>query len=173
MFIPKIRTKVNPKLLGTLVDPKSKRAYNGKYVVDYKGRIFKGETVNSKSEQLEFVPDQSAINKEIGIKHVYVKPTPEDYSKGFFIRYFIKDSRIGKVFEIEKPEYLKFTKEKKPYRRTAKMQWLLKGPAEPYQVGKYMYPGTAAKNADASNKVNKILPGIVEQILKNSAEFII
>ena len=39
MFIPKIRTKVNQKLLGTLIDPKSKRAYNGKYVVDYKGRI--------------------------------------------------------------------------------------------------------------------------------------
>lgn len=173
MFIPKIRTKVNQKLLGTLIDPKSKRAYNGKYVVDYKGRIFKGETINRNSEQLEFVPDQAAIEKEIGIKHAYVKPTPEDYKKGFFIRYFIKDSRVGKVFELEKADYLKYTKEKKSYRRTSKMQWLLKGPAEPYQVGKYMYPGTAAKNADAASKIEKILSGITEQILKDPAEFVV
>lgn len=173
MFIPKIRTKANQKLLGTLIDPKSKRAYNGKYIVDYKGRIFKGETINSKSEQLEFVPDQSAIEKEIGIKHSYVKPTPDDYKNGFFIRYFIKDTRVNKVFELTKADYLKFTKEKKSFRRTTKMQWLLKGPAEPYQVGKYMYPGTAAKNADATKKIERILSGITEQILKDSTEFIV
>ena len=53
------------------------------------------------------------------------------------------------------------------------MQWLLKGPAEPYQVGKYMYPGTAAKNADAASKIEKILSGITEQILKDPAEFVV
>jgi len=173
MFIPKIRTKVDKKLLGTLVDTKSKRAYNGKYVKDYKGNYYKGDTINRNSEQLEFIPDQSAIDKEIGLKHTYVKPTPNDYKKGFFIRYFIKDSRVGKVYEITKVEYLKFSKQKKRYRRTAKMQWLLKGPAESQIVNNYVYPGTAAKNEDSTKKIARILSGIQDQILKNPAEFVI
>jgi len=173
MFIPKIRTKVEKKLLGTLVDTKSKRAYNGKYVKDYRGNYYKGETINRNSEKLEFIPDQNAIDKEVGLKHTYVKPTPNDYKNGFFIRYFVKDSRVGKVYEITKQEYTVLVKQKKPYRRTAKMEWLLKGPAESQTINNYVYPGTSAKNENSTKKIERILSGIQEQILKNSAEFVI
>ena len=115
MFIPKNRTIVGGKIPGKLIDPATKRVFNGKFVKDFKGRYYKGVTINSKSEPLTFVPDKRKQEETTGFKHTYIQPSSSDYSNGFVIRYFIKDAPTGRIFEVVKETYLKERKEKIQY----------------------------------------------------------
>ena len=172
MFIPKIRTKVGGKIAGKLLDPKTKRAFNGKFVKDFKGNFFKGERINSKSEPLLFVPNDQAIEELTGLRQIYVKPSPEDYTNGFFVRYFVKDAPTKKVFEVDKESYVREKKAKKNYRKALKLKWSIKGPVEDTIVKGYLYPGTASHNQDVINKAEVEMPGIAKQQLKNPRQFV-
>lgn len=173
MFVPKIRTKIGGKLAGKLLDPKTKRLFTGKFVKDFKGNFFKGERITRNSEPLEFIPDNTQIEASTGLKHTYITPSSSDYTNGFIIRYFIKDAPTKKIFEVTKQDYLLERKAKKVYRKTLKIQWFIKGPAEDTIIDGYLYPGTKAKNQDIINKAEKELPGISAQLLKDPGQFVV
>lgn len=172
MYIPKIKLKIGGKIPGKLLDPKSGRQFLGKFVQDHTGKFFKGERVTSESEELEFVPDAAKPSEALGFKHMYVSPTSQDYSKGIFIRYFLKDARIDRVIEVDRKNYLLEVKAKKNYRKTLKLQWFIKGPVEDQKVGEYLYPGASSKNQDVINQSEKVLPGI-SSLLKDTKQFVV
>lgn len=171
MYIPKIKQLVGGKINGFLKDPASGLKFNGSFVRDFKGNFFKGIKITSKSKPLEFVKDGDVSVDDV-FRNVHTSPTSNDYSKGTFVRYFARDTRDGKVVELDKISYLKIQKEKKLYRKTLKILWNITGNPEDQIINGYMYPGTKAKNEDVAKKADKLLPGIKVQHLSNYAEFV-
>ena len=115
-YLPKIKQKIGGKINGFLKDPSTGLKFAGSFIRDFKGNFFKGKSITSKSKPLEFVPEGSVSTDEI-FRNVQVNPTSLDYTKGSFIRYFARDTRDGKVVELDKISYLKIQKEKKLYRK--------------------------------------------------------
>jgi len=103
---------------------------------------------------------------------MYVSPTAQDYTKGIFIRYFLKDARIDRVIEVDRKNYLLEVKAKKNYRKTLKIQWFVKGPVEDQIVGEYLYPGASSRNQDVINQSEKVLPGI-GNLLRDTKQFVV
>ena len=171
-YLPKIKQLVGGKINGFLKDPESGLKFAGSFVRDFKGNFFKGNSITSKSKPLEFVPEGSVSEDEI-FRNVHVSPTPSDYTKGSMIRYFARDTRDGKVVELDKVSYLKIQKEKKLYRKTLKIQWFIKGNPEEEIINGYLYPGVKDKNEDVAKKADKLLPGIKTQQLSNYAQFVV
>lgn len=171
-YVPKHKLKLGGKVPGKLIDPSTGRQFLGKFVQDYKGNYFKGSEVTSKSEPLLLVKDADAEEKALGLRTVYVKPTPEDYSKGTFIRYFVGDSRSKRVIEVDKAKYLEQKKESKLYRKTLKINWYIKGELEDQTINGYIYPGVKAKNQDVIDQAEKQLPGIGTQALTDPTQFV-
>ena len=171
MYIPKIKQKVGGEILGILIDPKTNIRYTGQFVKDYNGNYYKGTSITSKSESLTFVPDES-IAREAGFYSDSISPTDKDYKKGFFIRYFAKDSRNGKIIEMNKRNYLAKQQEPKLYVRTAKVAWNITGELEDQKLNGYLYPGVRSKNIDVTKKAEEELPGIGTQILNNPDQFV-
>ena len=173
MYIPKHKLKVGGKIAGKLIDPKTKRNFLGKFVQDHKGNFYKGETITSKSEPLEFIADDKEAEKALGLVTSYRKPTPEDYGKGIFERYFVKDAPTGRVIEVDKQTYLQQTKANKIYRKTLKIGWYVNGPVDDEIKNGYLYPGARAKNEDVINQAEKILSGIGKQVLKDPTQYVV
>lgn len=173
MYIPKIKQIVGGKIPGKLVDPKTGLRFAGKFVQDFKGNFFKGEKITSKSQPLEFVPDQAAEEKSLGLKTSYRTPSAQDYAKGTFERFFVKDGPTGRIVEVDKTQYLEQKRSGKLYRRVLRIQWYITGNPEDEIINGYLYPGTKAKNQDVINQAEEVLPGIGEQILKDPSQFVV
>lgn len=172
MYIPKIKQIIGGKIPGKLIDPKTGLRFGGKFVQDFKGNFFKGEKITSKSQSLEFIPDEKAAEQALGLRTIHRSPSPADYNKGTFERFFVKDGRSGKIVEVDKDQYLIQKRSGKLYRRVLRLQWYITGNPEDEIIGGYLYPGTKAKNQDVINQAEKILPGIGEQILKDPGQFV-
>ena len=171
MYIPKIKQKVGGKILGILIDPKTNIRYTGEFVKDFQGKYYKGTSITSKSETLIFVPDEK-VAREAGFYSDTISPTEKDYKKGFIIRYFAKDSRNGKIIELNKKNYLIKVQESKLYIRTAKISWNITGEVEDQELNGYLFPGVRSKNIDVTKKAEGELPGIEVQILNNPDQFV-
>ena len=171
MYIPKIKQKVGGKILGILIDPKTNIRYTGEFVKDFQGKYYKGTSITSKSETLIFVPDEK-VAREAGFYSDTISPTEKDYKKGFIIRYFAKDSRNGKIIELNKKNYLIKVQESKLYIRTAKISWNITGEVEDQELNGYLFPGVRSKNIDVTKKAEEKLPGIEVQILNNPDQFV-
>ena len=171
MYLPKFKQKAGGDVPGILVDPKTKLRYTGKYVKDFKGNFFKGEQITSKSEPLELQQSET-VDRKLNFYSDAISPTASDYKRGYMIRYFAKDGRNGKIIELNKKNYLIRQQEAKLYIRTAKTAWYITGEPEDQIINGYLYPGTKAKNQDVVNQLDKDIPGIGDQILKDLAQFV-
>jgi hypothetical protein len=172
MYIPKIKQKIGGKIAGKLIDPKTGLKFNGKFVMDFLGKFYKGEQITSKSEPLTFVPDIQAEEGVLGFHTVYREPSTKDYEKGLFERFFVKDGPTGKVVEVDKSQYLEQKNSGKLYRRVLRIEWYVTGEPEDQIINGYLYPGTKRKNKDVIAQAEKILPGIKDQILKDPSQFV-
>lgn len=175
MYIPKSKQKKGGKLDGNLIDPKTGALFTGKFVMDFLGRFFKGDKITNDSQPLDFIPfSNSSDADKYGSEFysVFRQPSEEDYQKGTFDRYFIKDGRTGKIIEVDKVKYLTQKKESKLYKRVLKIQWYITGNPDDQLINGYIYPGTKSKNQDVINQAEEILPGIGDQILKDPKQFV-
>ena len=175
-YLPKHKQAAKDKLKevgGSLIDPKTGLNFNGKFIQDFLGRFFKGDTLSKDSEPLEYVEEDHA---EGGGDERFITqrviPSAADYEKGILKRYFCKDSRTNKIIEVGSEKYKKLKKESKLYRRVIRIEWYIKGDPEDQIINGYLYPGTKTKNQDVINKAEKILPGIGAQILKDPSQFV-
>ena len=73
---------------------------------------------------------------------------------------------------MDKSQYLEQKKSGKLYRRVLRIQWYITGNPEDQTINGYLYPGTKKKNQDVINQAEKILPGIQDQVLTDSAQFV-
>lgn len=173
-YLPKHKQAAKDKLKelgGSLIDPKTGLNFNGKFIQDFLGRFFKGDTLSKDSEPLEYVEEDHGE----GDSRFYterVQPSPSDYEKGVLKRYFCKDSTTNKIIEVGQEKYKLLKKQGKLHRRTIRIEWYITGNPEDEIMNGYLYPGTKAKNQDVINKAEKILPGIGTQILKDPSQFV-
>lgn len=174
MYIPKVKYKVGGKLNGKLIDVKTGRQYLGEFVQDYNGIFYKGNSINSSSEILEFKKDNSqGSNEVLGLRFIYRKPSPKDYDRGYFTRYFVKDNTSSKVVEVDRPKYFEIRKQQSPVYSTTQLDWIIKGPFEDYVTGGYKAHGVRSRNTELIKEYSKILPGLGAQVLKDPLEFVV
>lgn len=174
-YLPKHKQVKGGKVDGNLVDAKTGAKYLGKFVADHRGNYYKGSEVTPTAAKLILVPfsDESEAAK-YGATFVsyFPKPTDEDYQRGLLVRYFAKDTRNGKIYEINKKRFILFKREAKTSIKILKLEWYITGDPEDQTIKGYVYPGLKAKNADVVKQAEKIIPGIGRQILKDKGQFV-
>ncbi len=173
MYIPKVKYKVGGKIDGFLIDPKTGRRFLGDFVQDYKGNFYKGTTIDSTSEVLEFKKEDSENQIRVeGLKFIYREPTEKDYEAGFFTRYFVRDETTSKVVEVDRPKYIEILKSKERIYSTVKLDWLISGEATDTYIDNFRVVGLNTLNSEIIKQNSKILKGLDTQVLKDPLEFV-
>ena len=170
MYLPKTKFKKITGAGKNIIDTVTGSPYTGPIVQDFLGNLLKGANPFTASNTLKNASEDT--QPDDNFKNHYPQPTSKDYERGIFLRYFAKDSRSGKIVELNKESYLKEKADNKLYRRAIKLEWYINGPAEDQVMGQYKYPGTRSKNQDVIKQAEKQLPGIGEQVLKNPIQFV-
>lgn len=167
MYLPKSKFRVEDSYGNEFTDANN-QPYYGKIIRTSSGRVFAGESINSTQGTLNKVRTGN-LTKIARPFNDYYGPKEEDYKKGFYIRYFLRDTRDGKFTEVS----LKQWKEKKllNYVLAGKLVWRLKGPVSDGNVNGIPYKGTATKNREELQKLEKQYPGIL-QFFKSTSEFV-
>jgi hypothetical protein len=94
------------------------------------------------------------------LKAVFTKqPSSSDLHNGKTTRYFVKDTRTGKVAETDEQTANQVQAEL-PNVKIGKVDWVIDGPVEDKMFGNYTYEGAATKNKKAILELEKDLPGI-------------
>ena len=79
--------------------------YEGAYHKLYNGETYTGDVPSTDSVRIfedDSEPHLPVPEYEDKLVSQQVYPEVEDYDKGFFLRYFIKDTRNGKIVEVDK-----------------------------------------------------------------------
>ena len=175
-YLPKHKQKAKDKLGGILKDLKSGATYNGPFIKDFLGNFIKGNTYKAKAEPLQFVPTWTELESDsiegVNVVRKFTEPSPADYQKGTFKRFFAKQANNGKITEIDGETYKALKKEGKLTIRVIQIEWYVTGNPEDEIIDGYLYPGTKAKNQDVIDQAEKLLPGIGDQILKDPSQFV-
>lgn len=100
----------------------------------------------------------------------YPKPTEQDYTRGYIIRYFTKkENEYGNIIEITENEYNQIVNGTAHYDisiyQTGKILWKLTGPLRSQRKSQYnVIPGIIDTNQRLTEEMNKTLFGLVEFI---------
>ena len=170
MYLPKSKYKKEDGAGKQLLDVTG-AVVVGPILTDFLGRVFKGSNPVTATEQLTSV-DTSQEQEDSPFRNYYVSPTQKDYLQGKFVRYFAKDSRLGKIVELTKEAYLKERRDNKLYRRTLRLEWYITGPVEDVKINGYYSYGARTKNQNVIDQAEKTLSGIGEQLLKDPTQFV-
>ena len=172
MYLPKFKFKKDTAKAGEFID-KLGKSVAGNVIKDFLGRTFKGSSPSGINPDDALIP----VKKEPPVDKKFASeindPTYKDYQKGLFMRYFIKDSRNGKIIEVTKKTYIAEKKEGKVYRRLLKIEWYITGSKEDQLINNFLHPGLKSKNQDVITQSEKVLVGIGAQILKDPGQFIL
>ncbi len=123
MFLPKNKYKIKFSK-GQFTGPDGKR-YIGPYIETYDGKYFKG---NNLLKAVEPLTDTGFSLTKPTVNFYYPKPTEEDYTKGSFTRYVVREDFNSKVKEVDKKTYIALGNVP-GYTRT-EVQWKLIGAEE-------------------------------------------
>jgi len=146
MYIPEGKYKKAVYTQGGDLINENGTEYQGWYFEDYKGRIFSGKKPEKKSKRLLKLSDEEDAFAQMTFTSEKIEPTELDYENGTFTRYFLQNFRTSKIIEVTKQKWLAI----KGKNRTAfaKIEWILKGPADNVKKGDYIYFGAEAKNKE-------------------------
>lgn len=175
MYLPKSKYKVLNKVDGQLIDPSTKTEYTGTFIKDYRGNYYKGSVLKRNPEPLEFTPSQTTTPNTVSetlFVNEYVIPTEQDYKNKSYLRYFIQDTRDGKIVEVGEDRFLESNRNPVLYRKALRIEWLLGQPLEDTVYGGFKYEGTRSKNINIIERAEEILPGIKQQHLSDPVQFV-
>lgn len=135
--------------------------YEGAYHQLYNGETYTGSVPSKdairifKDDSEPHLPLPEYADKLVS-EPVY--PQPEDYDKGYFLRYFIKDTRNGKIIEVKKETSRKKLEQK--YLKGITVKWILEKPVRDIFNQGYLYKGAATRNKENTQKANLELKGL-------------
>ena len=135
--------------------------YEGPYHELYNGETYTGSAPNVDAIRIyadDSEPHLPEPSYEEKIVTEPVFPTPEDYDKGFFLRYYIKDNRNGKIIEVKKDTYKEKTKEK--FLSGIDVKWILDKPVKDIFNQGYLYKGAITRNKENVKKASLELKGL-------------
>jgi len=167
MYLPKNKYRIKTTLGAELKDS-SGIDYIGSYIELSNGTIYAGSDLDNIEGLLSRV-------KKINLKNIpqpyndYYGPTVFDYKNGFFIRYFIRDNRDGKIVEVGLRQFKE--KRKLKYVTAGKVEWILKGPGDNKRINGVEFKGAGERNKESIRILGKTLKGI-ENFVKNYKEFV-
>ena len=98
--------------------------------------------------------------KKARVELVY--PVPENYKRGFFIRYFVNDTRNGDIVEVNEKSYKRYAKEL--YIKGATVKWILEKPLKDIFMSGFLYKGAATRNIENVNEASFKIPNLKEYI---------
>jgi len=147
--------------------------YRGWYVVTFKGEYLTGKVIDNKSKYLQKIdPPERVDTRDLPSLDFYSKrvtPTDIDRKSGSWRRYFLQDTRTGKIVEVEKKKFDLFGT--KNYITRGILDWKLKGPAQNVVKEKYVYYGAEYINRVNTEKLSRNMKGLSE-FIKNYSEFV-
>jgi hypothetical protein len=170
MYIPKSKYKPAKYTNGEKFTTPDGKYYTGWYVETFRGEFLSGKVPSSTSiPLLEESTSEGSYLVSYKFTNDIVKPTKEDYSKGYFYRYFIQDRRSRGIIECNLEKYKYFTA--RNYILGIEVKWTLKGPAENINKGLYIYFGAASKNEEAIKAAELTTKGL-SSLIKSYSEFV-
>lgn len=156
--------------------------YVGYYYETFDGKTFSGKTPSDPDGNQPLTPTDevdsrsSIVNAESAGKDpnlqlnyltpYYPKPTPEEYARGYFIRYFAKKVNSQEsIIEISKENYAKMKESRVSLEdylyQVTDLFWQISGPLYDDRVNKqYPVAGIVNTNKRLVENKNKTFPGI-------------
>lgn len=125
--------------------------YEGNYVETSNGKFFAGDSPGDESKRLTLQENTATITQTIieTIQPEPIYPTPEDYDKGFMLRYFVKKTTSDTILEVEEAKYNEVVA--KPVYRGVVVKWILEKPAKDIFNQGYLYKGAITRNKENVN----------------------
>lgn len=180
MYIPKNRIKENQYTKGSEFEYKdSHENYVGYYCSTSNGKFFSNKTLNNTSKELIKTPKNPiklplntsifnkitgliGLNQQIELKPSIIKPTQQDYDKGFITRYFAKKiiTIDPQIFEINQRDFNNSNQYLKIYQLIS-LEWKITGPKYDITKNKNMpIYGTVDTNMRTLELKEKEMSGI-------------
>lgn len=161
MYLPKIKISQPKFTLGDLLKRLNGKPYKGYYYEDYKGNFYEGKSPAESTTPLEKI-EQVEEDLKGKLVSIAVKPIPQDYEKGFLTRYFLKDTRNGKIAEVNKEIYTKELEEL--YIKGITIDWIIQKPANDILIEGSLYQGAITRNKLKVQQAEQQLRGIADYI---------
>lgn len=162
MYLPKSKYKEPKYTQGLEFTDFNRKPYVGWYFETYKEEFYSGKEPSTGNRRLFPIQADSTVNNIDKFTPQIITPTPSDYLKGDFIRYFLQDKRTKKIIEVKKEKYNLLLD--KTYITGTTVNWVLKKPAENIFVDKYMYEGAISRNKKSVIEAEKLLPTLSNYI---------
>lgn len=164
MFLPKIKISPPKFTVGDLLKRPDGTEFKGYYFEDYRGRFFEGKTpADSKGELLpiEITGVDPDTEKFVSLP---IKPTVKSYETGILRRYYLKDTRNGKIIEVNKDTYL--TETEKLYIEGTTIDWIIQAPARDILIEGRLFQGAATRNQLKVQQADQKVKGLIKFITK-------
>lgn len=167
MYIPKNQYKIKQAYSGefTKVDGTE---YTGPYIEVANGTFYQGDRLSNVPVRIFSVEESQTIAIERPYND-YFGPTEQNYTQGFYTRYFTRDKRNGKFVELSKEQWN--SKKTLKYVTAGKLNWFLIGPLEDGKINDIPYKGTATRNLETLQNLEKEFPGITN-FFDNPGQFV-
>lgn len=148
--------------------------YVGWYIRTFKNEYYTGKAFSKDSKLLIKLTEETNVidanrNDPFTFNSIQVAPSSKDRINGKWKRYFLKDSRNGKIIEVDKDKFLLF--KKKSYVLKGLLEWEIKGPAENLVINGYTYYGASHQNKIKVAELEKTFPGL-SSFVKDYSQFV-
>jgi hypothetical protein len=135
--------------------------YEGAYVETNTGKLYAGESPTDTGLELISIDNDDILYKQdktVPFESETVYPDPEDYTRGFMYRYFLKNRTTGKIIEVKNINYTKLIEKK--YYKGGILKWILTKPAKDIFNQGYLYKGAITRNKANTKEVTFNIPGL-------------
>lgn len=167
MYIPKNQYRKKQTYGDEFINPDG-TDYVGPYIETAGGLLLAGDSLNSINGELLPKTEENLLNIERPYND-YFGPTEENYSRGFFTRYFTRTRRNGKFVEMNKEQWQ--GKKSRKELVAGQITWFITGPINDGEVNGIPYKGTSTKNRETLERLEREYPGIVN-FFSNTSEFV-
>ena len=156
MFYPKTKHSKPERTSGIRYVLANGQRYVGFFITLFNGRVFTGKNLTPQSQELFEIGDIFQDDNNLGLDNLRTQdidpPSERDYENGKIKRYFLKDTRSGKIIETDN---LRFRQEKDtPILQRASIDWKIVGPEKSYTVNSYRVMGVFEENEIAVKNCN-------------------
>ncbi len=161
MWLPIFKYLLKFAKLGMFAFKGTGQEYQGPYVETNTGKLYAGESPTDTGLELVSIDNNDTLtigNVSTPFESETVFPTPEDYTRGFMLRYFLKNRTTGKIIEVKNNNYTKLIN--KNYYKGDILKWILTKPAKDIFSQGYLYKGAITRNKANTKQISFNITGL-------------